>query len=240
MADEDGTGIADPSQISEYVQDTYGESVSSMSPADRAEQLMAEVNQNLASEGVPAVYWQWGATGNTNGSFDASAWTMELNEVNFTDPDGEYDTTVLTARHQDVAATIYHEARHAEQCYRCCRERIGLGATPLRSTRRWSRGARRCRRCGSSRWPPRSRSSSATPPSTRPSSGTAACTAISPTSASTPSTPAPTRTTATSPRKPTPGARGTASPRATTSRTSSPPDRLTARPREPGPGGQLS
>ena len=49
MADDDGTGIADPSQIGEYVQDTYGASVSSQSPADRAEQLMAEVNQNLAS-----------------------------------------------------------------------------------------------------------------------------------------------------------------------------------------------
>ena len=130
MADEDGTGIADPSQIGEYVEDTYGGTVSSMMPADRAEQLMAEVNQNLASQGVPAVYWQWGASGGTSGSFDAAAWTMDLNEVEFSDPEGEYDTTVLTARHDEVAQTVYHEARHAEQCFRCCRERIGLGATP--------------------------------------------------------------------------------------------------------------
>ena len=130
MTDNDGTGIADPSQISEYVQDTYGETVSSMTATDRAEQLLAEVNQNLAREGVPGVYWQWGASGNLNGSFDASEWMMTLNETNFGDPDGEYDTAVLSARHQDVAQTVYHEARHAEQCYRCCRERAGLGATP--------------------------------------------------------------------------------------------------------------
>ena len=130
MADEDGTGIADPSQIGEYVEDTYGGTVSSMMPADRAEQLMAEVNQNLASQGVPAVYWQWGASAGASGEFDAAAWTMSLNEVEFSDPDGEYDTAVLTARHDEVAQTVYHEARHAEQCFRCCRERIGLGATP--------------------------------------------------------------------------------------------------------------
>ena len=130
MADDDGTGISDPSQVSEYVQDTYGGTVSSMTAQDRAEQLLAEVNENLAREGVPAVYWQWGASGNLNGSFDASAWMMTLNETNFSDPADVYDTAVLSARHQDVAQTVYHEARHAEQCYRCCRERAGLGATP--------------------------------------------------------------------------------------------------------------
>lgn len=130
MTDHEGTGIAHESQIGEYVQDTYGGTVSSMMPEDRAAQLLAEVNENLAREGVPGVYWQWGASGNLSGEFDTANWMMTLNDVNFGDPEGEYDTTVLTARHHEVAETVYHEARHAEQCFRCCRERAGLGATP--------------------------------------------------------------------------------------------------------------
>lgn len=129
MTDHDGTGIADPSQVSEYVQDTYGGTVSSMLPEDRAAQLLAEVNENLAREGVPGVYWTWGAAAGDAGSFNAAEWTMKLAEADFTDPEGEYDTTVLTARHQELGDTVYHEARHAEQAFRCCRERAGLGAT---------------------------------------------------------------------------------------------------------------
>jgi hypothetical protein len=128
MTDQD-TGMADPSQVGEYVQDTYGSTVSSMSPQDRAEQLMAEANQNLAAEGVPAIGWAFGASGSTCGTFDASSWSMSLNETYFAELAGVTDTSVLSARYQEAGQTVYHEARHGEQAFRCCRERAGLGAT---------------------------------------------------------------------------------------------------------------
>jgi hypothetical protein len=126
MSDED-TGMADPNEVSTYVDETYGTTVSSMSPQDRAELLMADVNARLAAQGVPAIGWSFGASGNLYGSFDASAWSMQLNEAYF----GETSTDVnqLTYNYEQASQTIYHEARHAEQTFRAGRERAGLGAT---------------------------------------------------------------------------------------------------------------
>src|SRR5436190_11238781 len=86
MSDED-TGMAGAGSISRYVDGTYGTAVSSMSAHDRAGQLMHAVNQTLQVEGVPAVEWAFGAPDGTYGMFDASQWTMYLNEHYFS-PEG--------------------------------------------------------------------------------------------------------------------------------------------------------
>jgi hypothetical protein len=122
------TGLARESSVDEYVDNTYGSVYSSMSAADRAESLIVAVNEELASAGVPALKLPptWGASGPTWASFTFRTWTLDLNPANF-DPT-HYDT--LSADDQnDVAVTVYHEARHAEQWFRMARERAGLGAT---------------------------------------------------------------------------------------------------------------
>jgi hypothetical protein len=121
--------MADPSQVGQYVDHTYGGTMQSMSPQNRAEQLMGEANQNLAHCGAPAISWHFGSSGTEYGSFDASQWAMSLNEAYFSDADGETNTDVLTDRYREASQTIYHETRHAEQTFRCCQERAGLGAT---------------------------------------------------------------------------------------------------------------
>jgi hypothetical protein len=126
MSDDD-TGMATSDNVSSYVDGTYGTAVSSMSAHDRATQLIGEVNQTLEHEGVPQVAWDFGARSDTYGTFDASQWTMYLNEQYFS-PDGT-DATVLENNYREALQTVYHEARHAEQTFRGARERIGLGAT---------------------------------------------------------------------------------------------------------------
>jgi hypothetical protein len=39
------------------------------------------------------------------------------------------DASVLEHNYQEALQTVFHEARHAEQTFRCLREVIGLGAT---------------------------------------------------------------------------------------------------------------
>lgn len=122
------TGLATDESVSEYVDDTYGVVYSSMSADARAEALIHAANEQLVSAGVPALKLppDWEATGDTWATFRFRKWTLNLNKANF-DPT-HYDT--LTPDEQnDVAGTVYHEARHAEQWFRMARERAGLGAT---------------------------------------------------------------------------------------------------------------
>jgi hypothetical protein len=123
------TGMASDGSVEAYTEGTFSTAVSSMSPDDRAAQLMAEANQSLAAEGVPGVYHDWGANGTSDyGYFDASTWTMSLNEHYFSET--SFDVTQLENNYREALQTVYHEARHAEQTFRCLREVIGLGATP--------------------------------------------------------------------------------------------------------------
>jgi len=123
------TGMASDESVEGYTEGTFSTAVSSMSPDDRAAQLMAEANQSLANEGVPGIYHDWGANGTSDyGYFDASTWTMSLNEHYFSET--SFDVTQLENNYREALQTVYHEARHAEQTFRCLREVIGLGATP--------------------------------------------------------------------------------------------------------------
>ena len=121
------TGLEQQADVEQYVDDTYGGAVSSMSAEDRAAEVMAAVNVQLGNEGLPQLAWSWGASGGTQGQFQFHDWTMLLNQEPFSP--AAYEAGDVAA-HADLLDTVYHEARHSEQWYRMARERCGLGATP--------------------------------------------------------------------------------------------------------------
>ena len=123
---DDETGLQSGAEVHQFVQSTYAGAVTSMSAEDRANQVMAAVNQRLAAEGVPQVKWDWGVAAAQAGQFSFRTWTMALGKKAF-DP-AAYEAGQV-ADHADLLDTVYHEARHAEQWYRQARERAGLGAT---------------------------------------------------------------------------------------------------------------
>ncbi|HEX9260284.1 MAG TPA: hypothetical protein VF855_12150 [Acidimicrobiales bacterium] len=123
MSDEP-TGLADQSNVSQFVSDAYGDANSSMSADDRAQALIDDVNARLNQEGLPGLYWNWNAGAGDSGQFDFRSWTMELDATAF-DP-ARYEGGNEATR-AELLDTIYHEARHSEQWFRIARERIGLG-----------------------------------------------------------------------------------------------------------------
>lgn len=122
------TGLARDEAVTEYVDDTYGIVYSSMSAADRAEALIHAANEQLIAAGVPPLKLppDWTASGSTWATFQFRTWNLNLNPANF---DPTYFDTLTPDEQNDVAGTVYHEARHAEQWFRMARERAGLGAT---------------------------------------------------------------------------------------------------------------
>jgi len=124
MSDE--TGIENPAEVHQFVEETYGGAVSSMSAENRASQVMQAVNERLAAAGVPHVDWSWGSDPGNAGQFHYRTWSMGLGRTPF-DP-ATYEVGHV-ADHADLLDTVYHEARHSEQWFRQARERAGLGAT---------------------------------------------------------------------------------------------------------------
>jgi hypothetical protein len=120
------TGIQEPGNIEQYVHSVWGDANSCMSPNDRAEAVVAHLNEQLAGEGVPQVGWRFNSAHGTGAVFDFRSWYMELGE-------SPYSMDVADNATPDQQAwqvsAVYHEGRHAEQWYRMARERAGLGAT---------------------------------------------------------------------------------------------------------------
>lgn len=121
------TGIYDPSNIEQYVRDTWGDANSCMSPNDRAQAVVDDVNRQLANEGIPQVGWRFNSAHGTGAVFSFNDWHMELGETPYSMDIADNATPEQQAWQ---VSSVYHEARHAEQWYRMARERIGLGATP--------------------------------------------------------------------------------------------------------------
>jgi hypothetical protein len=120
------TGIQDPSDIRQYVHEVWGEANSCMDPNDRANAVVAHVNEALRGAGVPEVSWHFDSSKGVNAAFDFQTWQMALGN-------SPYEMDVAdnaTAEQQEwQVSSVYHEARHAEQWFRMARERCGLGAT---------------------------------------------------------------------------------------------------------------
>lgn len=93
----------------------------------RRDRLVELVNQRLASAGVPPVTPAFDANANNAGSFSFATWVMRIGRARLEgDSISEEDA-------RNIAATVYHEARHTEQWFRMAQLRAsqGLGVAAL-------------------------------------------------------------------------------------------------------------
>ena len=118
------TGIQEPGNIEQYVRDAWGDANSCMSPNDRAEAVLADVNVALQNEGIPAVGWIFNAAHGTGAVFAFREWQMELGEEPYSMDVADNATPEQQA--WQISA-VYHEARHAEQWFRMARLEAGRG-----------------------------------------------------------------------------------------------------------------
>lgn len=118
------SGLAEEDSIDEYVEeaqevqedwDTLG------SAESRGQALAAAVNAKLQAAGVPSCNVSVADIGQNAGQFDFATWTLELGQ----EPFGA--DAVSDAEAADMADTVYHEARHAEQWFRMAQLRAGQG-----------------------------------------------------------------------------------------------------------------
>lgn len=89
----------------------------------RRDRLIELVNERLAAAGVPPVKGGVDKNPSNNGSFDFTTWRMLIG----TGVLGQ--TSVSKEEAEQVTATIYHEARHAEQWFRMAQLRAGQRLT---------------------------------------------------------------------------------------------------------------
>lgn len=93
-------------------------------PVAALKQVLADsVNAELKAADVYAITIANGAPG-ASGEFDFGTWAIELNEATAF-PGATKISDLTDAQISDVADTIYHESRHAEQWYRIARSRAG-------------------------------------------------------------------------------------------------------------------
>lgn len=93
----------------------------------RRNKLVELVNERLSAAGVPEVSPAFDANANNLGSFNFPTWAMRLGRKALDKP----SLTETEAR--DLAATVYHEARHTEQWFRMAQLRAvqGLSAAGI-------------------------------------------------------------------------------------------------------------
>jgi hypothetical protein len=84
---------------------------------------MEAVNGHLVSSGVPECASELADLGNNAGEFDFQNWRIQLGQ----EPFGR--DTISNEEAADIANTVYHEARHAEQWFRMAQMRAGQGRT---------------------------------------------------------------------------------------------------------------
>jgi hypothetical protein len=89
---------------------------------ERGKAFGVAANAELKAAGVPAVKVKVMKLGNA-GSFDFSNWTLELGKPAFQGAKPSHGDLM------DVADTVYHETRHAEQWFRIARLQAGKGWT---------------------------------------------------------------------------------------------------------------
>ncbi len=91
-------------------------------PNERAAAIISSVNKNLTRTGAPPVTFTLvERDADSYGQFCDSTWNIELNSKFFTPSIAKTDDMA------QIADTVFHEARHAEQFYRVARLLAGLG-----------------------------------------------------------------------------------------------------------------
>jgi hypothetical protein len=108
-------GLATDAELDAYTDDVKGKraELAKETPAQRAIELLALINTRLAAVGVPPCTLGKESGGDAS-QFHAGDWTIDMSALELADPDS-------------AAATIYHEARHAEQTFRIARMLAGRG-----------------------------------------------------------------------------------------------------------------
>ncbi len=112
------TGIAKGKALSKYVTEIYSlkPKWKGLDANSRAEALGKAANARLKDASVEKCSINVKAfSGGTNGQFDFTTWTIDINQKLVSKDD------VTDAELSDVADTMYHEARHAEQWFRIAR-----------------------------------------------------------------------------------------------------------------------
>jgi peptidoglycan hydrolase-like protein with peptidoglycan-binding domain len=122
------TGLRDPEQIDEYVEDTIGIANTCTSAEDRRAAVEVAANERLASIGVPFVTFELNSAqaGGNLAIFKFQDWTVYLDEPRFAPEAADWATPEQQAA---LLGTVYHESRHSEQWFRAARYRAGLGST---------------------------------------------------------------------------------------------------------------
>jgi hypothetical protein len=119
------SGLADSERTDEFVEAAQGVQAdwATLDSADeRAEALMEAVNDQLEDSKVPECDFTVEKLGEgTVGQFDFETWNIQLGEEAFE------KETITNEEAADMANTVYHEARHAEQWYMMAQMLAGQG-----------------------------------------------------------------------------------------------------------------
>ncbi len=119
------SGLADEKHEQSYVKAARGvfDDWTQLKDAKgRALALVKKVNHELVGAGVPAVNeFVTKLSGGADGEFDPEHWIMLIDKDNFSQP------TIDDKRAAEMADTVYHEARHAEQFFQMARLEAARG-----------------------------------------------------------------------------------------------------------------
>lgn len=117
------TGIAKGKAVGSYVAEVKGVQIgwAALKPNARAAQLVKAANTRLKEVGCPPCNVSVNAGAGNGASFNFTTWTIDLDG-------GVVNKNAVTDDEMaEVADTVYHEARHAEQWWRMARYQAGLG-----------------------------------------------------------------------------------------------------------------
>lgn len=119
------SGLADEKHEQSYVKAAHGvfdDWVKLKDAKGRALALVKKVNHELVGIGVPAVNETvTKLSGGADGEFDPVNWIMLIDKENFS------QETIDDKRAAEMADTVYHEARHAEQFFQMARLEAARG-----------------------------------------------------------------------------------------------------------------
>lgn len=116
-------GIATQVAIGRFVDAARGIEANwtSLTPVERAEGLGDAANAELAAIGVPETGIVIKDMPGRAGELDFQVWNINLNQGNYQQPN------VFRGMMANMADTVYHEARHAEQWHKMARLEAGMG-----------------------------------------------------------------------------------------------------------------
>lgn len=132
-------GLAREAEIETYTEDARGVlegDWASQSQEERADGILAKVNERLTAANVPVVTKVIQDLGGDAGQFDFTPWAILLDDDLFA------KESLTDAEKADLADTVYHEARHTEQWYRMAQMLAGQGRTAAQITSEMSIPAR--------------------------------------------------------------------------------------------------